>query len=462
MTRRGLGSGACAAALVLAATPIASGDDAGAARAGAFPPPVEEHRLANGLRVVLAPDDTLPDVSVVVRYGAGQSDDPDRKEGLAHVTEHVLFGAFRHGAHARLLLQSGASYLNAHTGLDFTSYEETVVPGALELALWLEGARMATSAAAVDEDAVARERTIAAHEYLERAEPGFEAFGPLFEAAWDELFPEWHPYHLAADALSALGRIGPEDVRAFAGTWYGPNNACLAIAGRFEAARALALVQRHLGAIPPRPVPARPSLPPIAPPGNLWLDVDALVDHPLALMTWRGPKGDTPEDLALSVAARLLGERDGALVRTFVDGGRGALRITVSERSAAAGGVFAVGLEPDKGRSLTDVLPAVQAAMGAFPDGLTARELARAKKQARGELLADLETSMGRARRLAARRAPPSWGLDDLDAVDRASVVGAMRRFLSPEQRVTLVVRPSAQPVYGGAGVLRHRDRMTR
>jgi predicted Zn-dependent peptidase len=40
---------------------------------------------------------------LIVRYNAGGGDDPNGKEGLAHVTEHVLFGAFRHRAHAKFL-----------------------------------------------------------------------------------------------------------------------------------------------------------------------------------------------------------------------------------------------------------------------------------------------------------------------------------------------------------------------
>ena len=159
---RGLGRVSRAASVLLAGLSFAR-----FAEGGGSPPVVEERRLANGLRVVLAPDDTLSDVSLIVRYEAEQGDDPDGKEGLAHVTEHVLFGAFRRGAHAKLLLQAGASNVNAHTSLDFTSFEETLPPEALDLALWLEGARMATAADALDESAVVRERTVVGHEYLQ-------------------------------------------------------------------------------------------------------------------------------------------------------------------------------------------------------------------------------------------------------------------------------------------------------
>ena len=457
MLRGALGRGVCTAGVIVARLLFARDAKADAP----FPPPVEEHRLANGLRVVLAPDDTMSDVSVIVRYEAGHGDDPDGQEGLAHVTEHVLFGAFRHGAHAKLLLQAGASNVNAQTSLDFTSFEETVSPEALDLALWLEGARMATAADAVDESEVVRERTVVGLEYRQygRGRGEFFALGPLFEFEWDELYPEWHPYHFPPDALAALDRIDPADVRAFAGTWYRPNNASLVLAGHFEPRRALDLVQEYFGPIPARPTPPRPALPPLPAPGNLWLDVEALVSQPVALMAWRGPASHAPEDRALTVAARLLTGPHGALGTTFRNED---MQIAVRHMSSFASSVFAVGLVPRSGFSLADMLPAVQRAMAAFPDQVTDGDLAGVKKRLSDERLLSLETSMGRASRLADPHRKASWGIDDYDSVDRASLVDSMRRFLAPEQRVTMVVRPATRSLFGERAVLLHRDRMAR
>jgi zinc protease len=456
-----LGRGFCAASGIvvgLAFACSAEGADA------PFPRPIEGHYLANGLRVVLAPDDTMSDVSLVVRYEAGHRDDPDGREGLAHVTEHVLFGAFRHGAHAKLLLETGASNLNAHTGFDFTSFEETVSPEALDLALWLEGARMATARDALDESVVVRERSVAGLEYRQygHGQTGFQALGLLFEFEWDELYPEWHPYHFAPDALAALNRIDAADVRAFARTWYCPNNASVVLAGHFEPGRALDLVQKYFGGISARPTPARPALPSLPAPGNLWLDVEALVVHPVAVMAWRGPTRYAREDRALTVVAWLLTAPHGPLGPRFLNDDTGALHITVNKISAVAGSLFAVGVEPREGISLAKLLPAVQAAMAAFPNQVTEADVAQVKKRLSDGQLLGLEASMGRALRLADPQGMASWGVDDYDSVDRASVVDSMRRLLAPEQRVTMVVRPATRPLFGAPAVLLHRDRMAR
>jgi hypothetical protein len=124
--------------------------------------------------------------------------------------------------------------------------------------------------------------------------------------------------------------------------------------------------------------------------------------------------------------------------------------------------VWAVLVEPKAGVSLLGLLPAVQAAMAAFPEQLADDDVARVKKRLSDGRRVSLETSMGRASRLADFHGPASWGIDDYEVVDRASVVDSMRRFLAREQRVTLVVRPATQPLFGETAVLLHRDRMAR
>src|SRR5262245_60670939 len=61
------------------------------ASASAFHIPVEKHRLANGLRVVLSPDPALPTVAVGVYYHIGFRIEPKGRTGFAHLFEHMMF-----------------------------------------------------------------------------------------------------------------------------------------------------------------------------------------------------------------------------------------------------------------------------------------------------------------------------------------------------------------------------------
>ena len=53
--------------------------------------PVERFRLANGLRVLLAPDRGAGVVGVAVHYDVGFRSEPQGRTGFAHLFEHLMF-----------------------------------------------------------------------------------------------------------------------------------------------------------------------------------------------------------------------------------------------------------------------------------------------------------------------------------------------------------------------------------
>ncbi|HJU76177.1 MAG TPA: insulinase family protein, partial [Gemmatimonadaceae bacterium] len=105
---------------------------------------LETFELENGLRVTLAPDITVPAVSVNLWYRVGSANEPPGRTGFAHLFEHMLFqGSGNVGANEHFeLIQRAGGTLNGSTWLDRTNYYETVPANYLELALWLEADRM--------------------------------------------------------------------------------------------------------------------------------------------------------------------------------------------------------------------------------------------------------------------------------------------------------------------------------
>jgi predicted Zn-dependent peptidase len=133
--------------------------------------PVLVRRLASGLTVVICPDPSGADVSVLVSYGVGTRDEPGELYGLAHIAEHVMFTGSKHvapGALVRLLSQAGATNVNAQTGMDRTIFHETLPPERLDLALWLESDRMGYLLDRLDEAALARERAAVLNEVRDK------------------------------------------------------------------------------------------------------------------------------------------------------------------------------------------------------------------------------------------------------------------------------------------------------
>ena len=50
-----------------------------------------DRTLANGLRVLAAPDPASPTVAIQVWYHVGSKDDPPKRSGFAHLFEHIMF-----------------------------------------------------------------------------------------------------------------------------------------------------------------------------------------------------------------------------------------------------------------------------------------------------------------------------------------------------------------------------------
>src|SRR5258706_11954213 len=114
------------------------------ARAESSLPDVKRWELANGLKVVFAPDHKAPVATVQVFYHAGGKDEPADKRGIAHMFEHMMFKGSRHvppEQHARFIDAVGGNE-NAFTADDVTGYHDTIPPFALEFTLKLEPERM--------------------------------------------------------------------------------------------------------------------------------------------------------------------------------------------------------------------------------------------------------------------------------------------------------------------------------
>ena len=286
--------------------------------------PTERHQLPNGLRVILSPDHRAPIVAVNLWYDVGSKHEKPGRTGFAHLFEHMMFQGSANvakGEHFALVQQAGGT-LNASTWLDRTNYFETLPSHELELGLWLEADRLGGLLAAMTQEKLDNQREVVKNE--RRWSVDNQPYG-----SWDEriqalVFPPEHPYHHSTiGSMEDLDAASLEDVSQFFATFYAPNNAVLTVAGDFEPASALAMVERHFGALP-----ANPSLPPppvVAIPPLIGQErretVPDRVPLPRVYLAYRMPVFGTDAFDDLSVAADVLGVgRASRLYRVLVRG----------------------------------------------------------------------------------------------------------------------------------------------
>lgn len=221
-------------------------------------PELHRYTLANGLRVVLAPDRTIPVVGVSVHYDVGFRSEPEGRTGFAHLFEHLMFQgseSLEKLAHFRHVQSSGGMF-NGSTHPDYTDYFEVLPSAALERALFLEADRM--RAPKITEENLRNQVDVVKEEIrlnvLNRPYGGFPTI--LLPPVLYQTFPNAHNGYGDFTELQAATL---DDCASFFDTYYAPGNAVLTVAGDFELAYAQDLIQRHFGDVPVRPVPVRPS-----------------------------------------------------------------------------------------------------------------------------------------------------------------------------------------------------------
>ncbi|HEX4703459.1 MAG TPA: pitrilysin family protein [Pseudonocardiaceae bacterium] len=221
-------------------------------------PELHRYTLANGLRVVLAPDRSIPVVGVSVHYDVGFRSEPQGRTGFAHLFEHLMFQgseSLEKLAHFRHIQSSGGTF-NGSTHPDYTDYFEVLPKAALERALFLEADRM--RAPRITEENLRNQVDVVKEEIrlnvLNRPYGGFPWI--LLPSVLYQTFPNAHNGY---GDFTELEQASLDDCASFFDTFYAPGNAVLTVTGDFEAHAAEDLVQRHFGDVPARPMPVRPS-----------------------------------------------------------------------------------------------------------------------------------------------------------------------------------------------------------
>ena len=235
-------------AIVLLTTPVAI------ALAETAPPKqvasvegITEYQLDNGLRVLLYPDASRPTVTVNMVVLVGSRHEGYGETGMAHLLEHMNFKGTEEHPNIPKVLQDHGAQFNATTSDDRTNYFETVPASDenLDYFLRLEADRLVNSF--IRKSDLDSEMTVVRNEF-ERGEnsPISVLMERISEAAY-----EFHNYGKPTIGnRSDIERVPIDNLQAFYHKYYRPDNVVLVIAGQFEPAKALELVQKYFGAIP--------------------------------------------------------------------------------------------------------------------------------------------------------------------------------------------------------------------
>ncbi|MDP3275380.1 MAG: pitrilysin family protein [Deltaproteobacteria bacterium] len=435
------------AALTLSLTLGATG-----AQATPLPFAIEAATLDNGLRVVLSPDPACTTASVAVYYDVGSRDEAQGRSGFAHLFEHMMFEGSEHapkGTFDRLMDRYGNRDANGTTSEDRTNYYETLPSDALPVSLWLEADRM--RALAVTPESFENQRLVVLEERRQSYENAPYGMALLRRDAL--AYSGFYPYaHTAIGEPEDLQRASFSEVLAFHRSYYGPNNAVLAVAGRFDPRATMALIRQYFSAITRITVPPRPSAeaPPIASEIRETL-TDALAPQPAFWTVFRTPSRSSPDHYALELLAGALGDGESSILhQSLVREQRLASEIEVTQDTRRGPSLLAFWTVLSASRTLAQTQSALDRALVTVrAEGISEAQLDTAKNRLRASVLFALAHTNHRAQALAEHQLYDGDAtllrteLDRYAAVTRADVQRVAQQFLDPSHRVVLSITPA-------------------
>ncbi len=211
----------------------------------------EKYSLANGLQVILYPDQSFPLVAVNVWYRVGSANEQPGKTGFAHLFEHMMFQGSQNipkEGHFRYVQEAGGS-LNGSTSIDRTNYFETVPANYFELPLWLESDRMGFMIPGLTQEKLDNQKDVVMNERRQHYEN--QPYGMAWEKLFSNLFSADHPYSWPTIGwMEDIAKFELDDVKNFFRTYYCPNNATLVVGGNFNVPRTKDLIEKYFENIP--------------------------------------------------------------------------------------------------------------------------------------------------------------------------------------------------------------------
>jgi zinc protease len=411
---------------------------------------IDEFLLANGLQVLLVPDDSKPTTTVNLTYRVGSRHENVGETGMAHLLEHMLFKGSP--AHPKVWAEFTKRGLaaNGSTNFDRTNYTASFSANDDNLQWylgWLADSMVNSNIAREDLDT---EMTVVRNEM----ESGENSPSRILTQRTMAAMYDWHAYGRSViGARSDVENVDIPRLRAFYKLYYQPDNATLIVSGKFDPQRVLQWVAGSFGKIPrpERELPAMYTLDP-AQDGERQVTLRRSGGAPLLMAAYHVPAGSHVDFAAVEMLALVLGDTpSGRLHKQLTErqlaSSTFAFAWSLAEPAVLfVGAELASGQDVDKARSVL-----LNAGESIARQPITADELQRARTQWLNGWEQAFTDPENVGLELSEAIALGDWrlfflGRDQVRQVTLADVQRVAEAYLRPSNRTLGEYLPTEQP----------------
>src|SRR5438874_4825260 len=362
-----------------------------------FPPNTAQRwMLPNGLTVIVQEDHSAPVASVQAWCATGSiHEDRHLGAGLSHILEHMLFKGTKTRSTSEIAqkIKDFSGYINAYTSFDHTVFWIDLPKDGVGSALDILADAMMNSTLPTEE--YGKEQEVIRREFaMGLDDPDRTSTQLLFATAFQQ-----HPYRFPVIGLIDIyNQLGQEQVREYYKRRYVPNNLTFVIVGHVDAAKIRQDLERlfkdyRAQSLQPIYIPPEPKQL-----GRRELHNEFATELTHLAMAWHVPEIAHPDVPALDVLAVILGEgRSSRLYRQVREEAGLAFGIEAFSYTPGEPGLLGVdAISAPQNREATQQL-ALRIVDEVKHAGVTAEELAKAKKIMLSHHLGALTTMRGQA-----------------------------------------------------------------
>lgn len=411
---------------------------------------ITEYELANGLKVLLAPDASKPTITVNMTYLVGSRMEHYGETGMAHLLEHLYFKGTDKIRNVWAEFTRRGMRANGSTWYDRTNYFASFAANEGNLRWVLDWQADAMIHSRISREDLDSEMTVVRNE-MEMGENN--PFRVLLEQSLATAY-EWHNYGKSTiGARADVENVGIPRLQAFYRTYYQPDNAVLIVTGAFDPVKTLAWIAKSFGAIPRPERKLQPTytLDPVQD-GERSITVRRAGGTPLVMAVYHTMAGADADNAAMQLVGSILGNGPSSrLHKRLVEKGLAAQAFAVGF-PVKEPGFIVLGAALAPGQSQDAARDALLATVeGIAREPITNEELERARTQ----WLKNWELSFTDAERvgvaLSESIAQGDWRLfflqrDRVRAVTLAAVQRVATAFLLPSNRTLGAYVPTEAP----------------